>query len=412
MALPVYVIFGLVAGIIALGFGGDLLFKKTGIPSFLFLILIGIILGPISRIISGQELLPILGTVADLTLIMVIFYSGMDINFQSALGGSARVFLQVLLYVTPSTFVIGLITSYVLHWELIQALIFGSIIGGETTAAVIIPVSRSLRLGEKTTTFLTLEPVISPIFSIVLFTAFLSTYQTGTPNIGEALTGIASTFSVGIVIGGILSLAWIYLLNFLKDYKFTYVLTLGLLFATYSITTSLGGSGVLSCLVFGLMLGSYKLLNRLFKTRQIEIDPLEKQLVTFQGEISFLLETFFFVFLGLTFSINPQTIVTDTIIGISILMILLSFRTIATTISTKGSDFQKDRKKIILMCAQGLTPATLAIVAVNAGLPLGDTFLELVTYVIILTNVVTTAGSIWITRKLEPYTPVALGPDR
>jgi len=91
----------------------------------------------------------------------------------------------------------------------------------------------------------------------------------------------------------------------------------------------------------------------------------------------------------LTFSINPQTIVVDTAVGISILMILLSFRTIATTISTRGSDFQKDRRKIILMCAQGLTPATLAIVAVDAGLPLGDTFLELVTYVIILTNVVT-----------------------
>ena len=111
----------------------------------------------------------------------------------------------------------------------------------------------------------------------------MSTYQTGTPNIGEALTSIASKFSVGIVIGGIPSLAWIYLLNFLKDYKFTYVLTLGLIFATYFITTSLGGSGVLSCLVFGIMLGSYKLLNRLFKARQVEIEPLEKQLVTFQG---------------------------------------------------------------------------------------------------------------------------------
>jgi len=63
------------------------------------------------------------------------------------------------------------------------------------------------------------------------------------------------------------------------------------------------------------------------------------------------------------------------------------------------------------MCAQGLTPATLAIVAVDAGLPLGDTFLELVTYVIILTNVVTTAGSMWIARKgkLESPAPVPLG---
>ncbi len=159
------------------------------------------------------------------------------------------------------------------------------------------------------------------------------------------------------------------------------------------------------------MLGSYKLLNRLFKTRQVEIEPLEKQLVTFQGEISFLLETFFFVFLGVTFSINPHTVVTDAAIGILILLVLLSFRAIATTISTKGSDFQNDRRKIILMCAQGLTPATLAIVAVNAGLPLGDTFLEPVTYVIILTNVVTTAGSIWITRtgNLESSAPVSLG---
>jgi hypothetical protein len=48
-----------------------------------------------------------------------------------------------------------------------------------------------------------------------------------------------------------------------------------------------------------------------------------------------------------------------------------------------------------------LSPATLAVVAVNDGLPLGSTFLYIVTYVIILTNVVTTAGSFWISRKMK-----------
>jgi len=302
------------------------------------------------------------------------------------------------MYVIPSTLVIGFLTSYLFHWPLIQALIFGSMIGGETTAAVVIPLSRSLKLGEKTTAFITLESVLNSIFSIVLFTAFLDTYQTGTPNVVGALTIIASKFSVGIIAGAILSLAWIYILHYFKDYKFTYVLTLGLLFATYSISFALGGSGILSCLIFGIVLGSYKFLNKLFK-KQIEIDRLQKQLGVFQGEIAFLLETFFFVFLGLIFSISPERILSNLEDGALLRAILLGFRTLASTVSTRGSEIKSDRAKIILLNAQGLTPATLAILAVNAGLPLGETFLNLVTYVIILTNIVTTVGAFWITRR-------------
>ena len=42
----------------------------------------------------------------------------------------------------------------------------------------------------------------------------------------------------------------------------------------------------------------------------------------------------------------------------------------------------------------GLTPATLGVLAVSLQLPLADTFLNIVTYIIILTNIVTTVGSI------------------
>lgn len=46
------------------------------------------------------------------------------------------------------------------------------------------------------------------------------------------------------------------------------------------------------------------------------------------------------------------------------------------------------------MCAQGLVPATLVIIALNLKLPLANNFLSIVTYVIILTNIVTAAGAI------------------
>jgi len=54
---------------------------------------------------------------------------------------------------------------------------------------------------------------------------------------------------------------------------------------------------------------------------------------------------------------------------------------------------------ITLMCAQGLVPATLAIFAVNIGIPLANSFLNLVTYVIVLTNVIAAAGSVWRHRR-------------
>ena len=49
---------------------------------------------------------------------------------------------------------------------------------------------------------------------------------------------------------------------------------------------------------------------------------------------------------------------------------------------------------IVLMCAQGLGPATLAIIAVNPALPHADSNMNIVTYVIILTNIVTAIGGI------------------
>lgn len=396
---PEYLVFAIVAGIIIVGFGGELFFKKTGIPSFLFLIFIGVLLGPVLGIFPSQGLLSVLGIVSALTLIMVLFYSGIGINIGAVVAGGGRALLQTTLYVIPSAIVIGYVGHLLFHWELIQSLIFGSMIGGETTAAVIIPLARSLNLEPKTTTFLALESVMNSIYSIVMFFTFLGIYQTGTADIMTAISSIASQFSIGIVVGGILSFALLFALEYFKERTYTYVLTLGFLFGTCSLSNAIGGSGILSALIFGITLGNYKIINNVMHREMLNIDTLQKQLTTFQGEITFLLETFFFVFLGLIFQIKVSGIFTSLTTGLLFLAILLAFRAAASFMSTHGSDLYKNRYKILLMCAQGLTPATLAVIAVNSNLPLGEVFLSLVTYVIILTNVVNTAGSFWIARQ-------------
>ncbi|MDG6953096.1 MAG: cation:proton antiporter [Nitrososphaerota archaeon] len=387
-----------VAAIIVVGFLGELFFKKTGVPMFIFLILMGIIIGPVLNFFPRTSLLPSLGVFAVLTLLMVLFYGGIDTSLDSVRKGGGRAFLQVLVYVLGSTAAIAFIINALLGWGLVSSFIFASMVGGETTAAVVIPLSRSLKLPEATVAFLTLESAMNSILLIVLFFAFVGIYQTGIANPVATLTKVSGNFSVGIVLGGILSIVWVFVLNRVQQRKYTYVLTLGLVFITYVISDSLGGSGELSVLIFGIVLGNYALIGRLTNWH-FSMDVLQQRLGVFQEEISFLMETLFFVFLGLTFEINPSSVIDFLAVGAVIVGVLMLFRVLATAASTVGSDLARNRRDIITMCAQGLVPATLAIIAVDDGLPHANSFLNVVTYVIILTNIIAAAGAIWRIRS-------------
>lgn len=391
-------LFSVIAGIIFFGFGGEIFFKRTGISYYLFLILIGVVLGPVLAIFPRQPLVPVLGIFSSFTLIMILFYSGMDMKIREVVKGSPRTIVQVTVYVVSSIFIIGISMHLILGWDIVQSLIFGSMVGGETASVVVIPLSRSLKLGQNTITFLTLESILNSIYSIVFYTAFVGLYKTGTSSWVTPLTTIGMNFAIGITLGVVLSIAWMFLLKVFHDFKYTYVLTLGLLLITYAITEVLHGSGLVAVLIFGLFLGSSKsVLSRL--RQRFDISDLKDQFHKFQGEISFLMETFFFVFLGLVFVIKPSEILSNLVLGVLILGILLAFRFIATKLSTKNSALYNDRYTIFLICAQGVVPATLSVAALGEGIPLANTFVSLAVYVIILTNIVTTVGTIIITRK-------------
>lgn len=384
--------FAIVAIIIIIAFAGELFFKKTGIPIFIFLIFTGILLGPILNLIPREPLIPIMPIFAELTLMLVIFHGGMGLKSESVLASGARAFVQTLIYVLSSIALIAALGIFILKWDILPSLIFASMIGGETTAAVIVPLSRSMKLSESATCFLTIESAINSILSIVLFFTFVGIFNTGTATWLFALSDVAIQFSVGIGLGLLMSLIGVFIIDIFREQKFLYILTLGLVLVTYSLTTQFGGNGILAVLFFGIIIGNYTLINKLFRIKT-KLGSFQTHLISFQEEISFLLETLFFVFLGLTFATNPSLLTTNLSLGIVILLILLATRFIATRVSTFRSDISRERRTIWLLCPQGLTPATLAILAVSLQLPLADTYLNLVIYVVILTNIVTTIGS-------------------
>ncbi len=394
MVDPVTLGFSIAAIIIFIGFAGDVIFRKTGIPPILFLLLVGVIIGPVFGFVPTSLITPLLPLFATLTLIMVLFYGGMTMRIRALLSNSGRTAAQVSIYVISSTVIIAYLLSYFLGWPLIEALIFGSIVGGETSGAVVVPLAMSMGFKESPKSFIMLESALNSVLTAVLFISFVTIYQIGTGiNINNAVNSLVSTFSTGIVVGLVVSLFWIFILHNLNRHRHIYVLTLGLLLITYSISEALGGSGIFSVLIFGVVLGNFKLFTIIFK-KKVRILGVKERLFEFQGEMTFLLTTFFFVFLGLLFNISYSNLMYTLIFGGLTLLILLGARALAVNVSTYKSQLSKDKTSIFLMCAQGVTPLVLMSLAIVDGVQLASQFIPLVTFVIISTNLITIVGAV------------------
>lgn len=121
-----------------------------------------------------------------------------------------------------------------LGWGFLQSLIFASMVGGEITAAVVIPLAFTLKLTGEVRSILTIETAVSTVYSVVLFYAFLENWVRGSLSYLDTVSSIFGRFAIGIVLGVVLALPLLKVLSWLEDEKYTPILTLGLTLAVYS----------------------------------------------------------------------------------------------------------------------------------------------------------------------------------
>jgi cell volume regulation protein A len=146
--------------------------------------------------------------------------------------------------------------------------------------------------------------------------------------------------------------------------------------------------------MFGLVLGNGKKVLKMvnYEGEGFEMDEETKH---FHGLISFIIRTFFFVYLGMIVSFQNIHYI---LFGIVILIALLIVRYIIVYISTYKGKFDRDDKQTMLvMMPRGLAAAILAIKFgddfVNKYIPGNDGFFKDVAFVVILgTAIITTLG--------------------
>ncbi|UCE96836.1 MAG: cation:proton antiporter [Candidatus Bathyarchaeota archaeon] len=389
-------VFSIVGGIIFVGFLSNLLFKKTGLPSSLFLILIGIILGPVLNVFSPADVDPITPFLTTLTLMMILFEGGLNMDIYKVISQSFRAAILAILYITSAAAFVTLFAHFILGFQWLEALMLGPMTAG-TSSVVIIPLVSKLDINKEVEVTLSLESTITDVLNIVLVLAILQTYLRGLVDIPQTVVTILGKFAIGAVLGAVVGIVWIRMLYHIRKEEYTYMFTLGVLIGCYATSEVLGGSGPLTALLFGLMLGNDR---EIFNTLKLKLDlaylsEIKDFMKRTQGELAFLIRAFFFVFLGLIYNVGGGegiTIWIGILYAVIIVSVNLIFRHAAATIATWKSDMFRFRRFMTFMCGIGLANATLSILLfreLSPTVPYAYLYPAIITNIIIVTNIVT-----------------------
>jgi len=391
----------LAAGVVIfLGVAGEAFFKKTGIPDVAFLMIFGVIIGPVLGIIQPEAVIQVVPYFAALALIIIMFDGGLNLDIKHIVKTAHfSVTLAVLGFIL-SVVIITLAAHYALGWLWLESILLATIVGG-SSSAIVFGLVRNIKISEEVKSMLSFESALTDILAMIaafiLFEAVLIGHfdlQTLQETLGRAII-------VGLVLGFGVGIPWMYVSTKLGNAQHAYMLTLGILFVLFFLANSFGESGALTALVFGLMLGNKKQLSRIlrFKLPKIEIDdPTHNQL-------TFLVRSFFFVFVGLMASFGQIEYV---VFGILITIAVYVGRIFVGKITLTKRFSKLDRAVTNSMIPRGLAAAVLATYPITMGLPNAEAYPQIIFFIILSSVIITTIG-LGKSKKIPPPPPVEGG---
>ncbi len=312
-------IFLAVGAVVAVGYAAGRVTAATRFPDVALLLLLGLVLGPVNRLLAPMGLGSL--TLADaldpallrdaaplvsgFALVVILFEAGLSMEIRlvrKSLGPAMRIALPVFLLTVACIASVG-------HWVYgmppLVALALGVALSnvGQTVSSALL---RRMRLDDQTRAVGLVEMAIYDIVSVPLLVSiflFVGGETTGAAAWAEGLRGFVRIASLSVVFGAGTGLAWAFALRHLHGHPHSYILTLAVLLSLYALTEEMGGAGAVSVLLFGLLVGNRESLARRL-LRKAPRQAEETKVQAFHEEVTFLIRTIFFLFLGVSFAIG------------------------------------------------------------------------------------------------------------
>lgn len=416
--IPPDLIFLALAGIAFLGFVLDALFHRLRVASILPLMLLGLLL-VVSGVIPPQTisvLNSLIPYVSALTIAFILFAVGLEIRITelSRIIGRATAFTFSVQITTGLA--IALLAYGLVHWSLLISLIFGFALSGPSSIAVPVLV-RVAQMPEALRTSLLYESVISDVLQILVPILMIGLLVAGSVSTVAVASSLLWTVLGSAAGGAAAAVAWLFLLDRLRDYAkgYTWTLTITMVLATYGLADRLHLSPALVIFVFGLTLGNAALLD--FRHRGERLLPaggllrhlheLRERLglstrgldiphiLQVQREVSFFASSFFFVYIGLLFEgaqLTPVIVVLAGAAAFAMLAMRALFSPIlAACMDPEPAARRSQRGLVLFNLSRGLAAAVVATIPQGVGIVIPG-FLDGIFLGILLSTVVSTIG--------------------
>lgn len=400
-----------VAAIFVIGAVGELIFQRTSIPDVIWLILAGILLGPIGGLVTKDRLNAIAPYFAALTLVVVLFNGGSTLRLSEVSTAAPRSTLLALIGFVFSAIAMAVLSKLAAWigwvpagWSWSHGLMLGCILGG-SSSIIIMPAVEKARLLPKLANLINLESALTDALCVVGTSAFMEVILHGGGSAAAPLLALLRSFGIALGIGAVVGLIGLLLLRFMRGTENAYPITLSALFVVYVLIDHAGGSAALGILTVAMILGNAKsLAGTVGLAEAVELDTGVRD---FHKQMVFIVKSFFFVFIGAMLGPPWSLIALGVILGV----VLLAVRAPAVTLSVWGGPFDANEKKLATVALpRGMAAGVLATLPAAAHVP--DTeWLPVMVFATVFTTILLFAVGFPLVRRRMPTVAAAAAGD-
>ncbi len=391
----------LLGGLLVLSYFAEVLFEKTRIPAVVLLISSGVVLGPLVRIAPGTDFEKAAPYFGALALVVILFEGGLGLDLEESARGlllaSGLAALSFLL--TAGTLTLFARAILGLAWPSSFAL--GSLLG-VPSSAVVLPIAGRLGLRSDLRTVVVLESALADVLGILGAGIAMEAAGGGSFTV-VALRRLFVGFTIGAVVALVVGLFWSRLLRGLKPaegHSYGEVLTFGVVLLLDGAVQTLGGASAIAVVAFGLVLSNEPVIMARLLRRPLSGDDealfgaLRVGVQRFANQLTFLVRTFFFVFLGMVVrwtGLTPESALTA---GLFVAIVILGRRATVVVLNRTGSLplTRAEGNAISALMPRGLVTAVLAFEAAEAGLPGAESFPLYAFVLLVVTNLLMVFG--------------------
>ncbi len=375
------------------------------LPSILFLLLLGFLVGPITGYLNPDEVFgDMLFPMVSLAVSVILFEGALTLSFQE-IKGLQQVIRRLISGGTIICWIIiAVSTHYMIGFAWQMSFLFGALVV-VTGPTVIVPMLRTVRVNSKISNILRWEGIIidpiGALLAVLVFT-FMIASQNGSNEFSHVFIVFAKLILIGSLLGIVAGQALGLILKYhlLPEYLHN-IFTLTLVFGVFGLSNHLEHeSGLLAVTLMGIWLANMK---------GVHIE----EILNFKESLSILLISGLFIILASRIDFEQIQSLGWGSIGI-FLMIQFFARPIKVWASTLGSNLKWQEKVMVSWIApRGIVAAAVsALFAIKLeaiNYPNADLLVSLTFIIIITTVVFQSATARPLAKALGVAEPEALG---